>query len=122
MRPLISIYSQTSAFMLSINEGSELWDILFSNPFCLIGFILFITGITNIFTNVESLMPSIIERKPWLSWLFALSSFVSLSGVAQLVFEHFALLNTLFYFLAAIVTGVVAFLCCIILAKLLPNH
>jgi hypothetical protein len=119
---ILLLYIKASFFIIPIEAGDYIWQELYTNPVFLMGFIFLILGISNLFTNLSSILDS--ETKNIISihlFLIFVMFFFTLI-LFRLAWINFALMNILFYFLGVLLVGIVAIFISFFLAKFLPNH
>ena len=119
---LLNAYIKTSCFIWSVSEGQPIWDSLLASPIVLMGFTFFFLGISNLLTNLGSLLSAKIEDRNWLTVFFSFSSLFFAIGIFRLTIAYFSILNIAYFLITAILTGVIAMVFCIFLAKILPNN
>lgn len=118
----LTIYVKTSLFQISIAEGQPLWNVLFTSPLTLLGFVLFFMGFSNIFINLQGLFSNVTERTIWLSFLIQCLSFLLLIGVFRVAHHYFSVLNLVYYVVAAFVVGLFSFVLFVLMGQVLGSE
>jgi len=115
----VDIYVKTSLFLITIEEGHSLWNVLFTSPITLLGFVFFFMGVSNIFINLQGLFSKITEGKIWLAFLVQCISFLILIGVFRVTYHYFSVINVVYYVVASLVVGLFSFVLFVLMGRVL---
>lgn len=119
---LIELYINVSLFRLPLEAGEPIWSQLYTNPVFLMGFLFFIMGIGNLFTNLSSIINSDENKLGCLATAMPFSMLIFMLALLRLIWLNISLMNLLYYFAGAIIAGIIGMLLSILLAFVLPNH
>lgn len=119
---LLSTYFEISFFSMSMTESQSFFNLICSNAIIYMGFIFFVIGGANVFTNMGVFFRGGNGKAPWFVSLFPLLGVFFLLGAFRLLIFHFSWIGLLDFVLSAIATGVVVFIFYILMAKTLRNQ